>query len=645
MYRDWLEPYIRRLNVCVGCCPRHRIPHILPSNIRFKPIRSKHPIATVVFVPKKRPKNEVKTLYPLSSTSSIGVVAGYNEFLLPVSDCVSMLNVRLCILCSIRCTGVALRAVADLLVGACLRPGTGARIIALVGGPFTEGPGKIVSKHFDKDAAQFYKTLAEQLVSQGHVLDLFASAIDREISTCSTRQHKLTEFRAKLQDFAAAAPSPQPQPHSSVTKTNGRVLYPIGYGADPTGVQDSADAILQAMNDAFQLQSGLEMLPGVVDLGGVEIDLLGGSYKISKPLRFPASGGANVVVKGGSLRASDTFPGDRHLIEVWSPNSQVLEEKKYVVPTAGFTNAKDQNTVEIYYEDITFQNILFDSSYRGGGIFIVDSARIRINNCFFLHFTTEGILVQRGHETFISSCFLGQHSTTGGDKGEKSFSGTAIKLSSNDNGITDVVIFSAAIGIEIEGQANIVTGVHCYNKATAFGGVGILVKSGASLTRIDNCYLDFTAIVMEDPVQVHVTNGLFLGDANVVLKSIKGQISGLNIVNNMFNGNARNMVPIIQLDGKFSSIDQVVIEKNNVNGMSLKSTVGKLMVTGNGTKWVADFSSILVFPDRINHFEYSFRMAAAAGFPAHAVTNVSNNVVVIESDKAVNGVVSVAVDQ
>lgn len=42
-----------------------------------------------------------------------------------------------------RCTGVALSVAAGLL-GACL-PGTGARIIALVGGPCTEGPGMVSS--------------------------------------------------------------------------------------------------------------------------------------------------------------------------------------------------------------------------------------------------------------------------------------------------------------------------------------------------------------------------------------------------------------------------------------------------------------------------------------------------------------------
>ncbi|KAI3822994.1 hypothetical protein L1987_10597 [Smallanthus sonchifolius] len=95
---------------------------------------------------------------------------------------------------SLRCTGVALSVAAGLL-GACV-PGTGARIVALVGGPCTEGPGSIVSKDLsdpvrshkdlDKDAApyfrkavQFYEELSQQMVSQGHVLDLFASALDQ----------------------------------------------------------------------------------------------------------------------------------------------------------------------------------------------------------------------------------------------------------------------------------------------------------------------------------------------------------------------------------------------------------------------------------------------------------------------------------
>ncbi|CAM0150497.1 unnamed protein product [Urochloa decumbens] len=131
--------------------------------------------------------------------------AGVNRFLLPVSECECTLSTLLDELQpdqwpveaghrAIRCTGVALSVAAGLL-GACM-PGTGARIIALLGGPCTEGPGVIVSKDLsepvrshkdlDKDAAphfqkavKFYDGLAKQLVSQGHVLDVFASALDQ----------------------------------------------------------------------------------------------------------------------------------------------------------------------------------------------------------------------------------------------------------------------------------------------------------------------------------------------------------------------------------------------------------------------------------------------------------------------------------
>ncbi|KAF8393970.1 hypothetical protein HHK36_020172 [Tetracentron sinense] len=77
---------------------------------------------------------------------------GVNRFLLSASDCEYALDSLLDELQTdqwpvqpgnraLRCTGVALNIAAGLL-GACL-PGTGARIIALVGGPCTEGPGTV----------------------------------------------------------------------------------------------------------------------------------------------------------------------------------------------------------------------------------------------------------------------------------------------------------------------------------------------------------------------------------------------------------------------------------------------------------------------------------------------------------------------
>nr|XP_027081303.1 protein transport protein SEC23-like [Coffea arabica] len=130
---------------------------------------------------------------------------GFSRFLLPASECEYTLNSLLDELGtdrwlvppgsrSLRCTGVALSVAAGLL-GVCAA-GQSARIVALVGGPCTEGPGVIVSKDLsdpvrshkdlDKDAApffkkavHFYEELAKQLVSEGHVLDVFASALDQ----------------------------------------------------------------------------------------------------------------------------------------------------------------------------------------------------------------------------------------------------------------------------------------------------------------------------------------------------------------------------------------------------------------------------------------------------------------------------------
>ncbi|WZZ46649.1 LOW QUALITY PROTEIN: hypothetical protein YC2023_042908 [Brassica napus] len=430
---------------------------------------------------------------------------------------------------------------------------------------------------------------------------------------------KLSEYQDKIQERLAITPTlPRLSSSSHFPKIVGKVIYPIGYGADPTGRQDSSDAILEALTDAFKLQTGLHMMPHVADLGGVVVDLPAitrtGNLSGSLPPAVVKMNNCTMkVVKGGTFRASNVFPGNRHLIEL-------------VPPSSG-----------IFFEDVTFRDILFDSSFRGGGILVINSARIRITNCYFLHFTTQRVNVKGGHETYISNSFFGQHST-GGDKQEPSFSGTGIDLSSTDNAITDVVIFSAGIGISLSGEANMVTGVHCYNKATWFGGIGILVKS--HLTRIDNCYLDYTGIVIEDPVHVHVTNALFIGDANIVLRSVHGKISGLSIVNNMFSSKSRKNFQIVKVKGNFHEIDQVVIDQNNVSGMMLKSTIGKSKVFGNGTRWVVDFSHVLVFPNRINHYQHSF-LVRSGQIVASAVTEVSNNVVVVETDRAVAGTVSI----
>lgn len=197
------------------------------------------------------------------------------------------------------------------------------------------------------------------------------------------------------------------------------------------------------------------------------------------------------------------------------------------------------------------------------------------------------------------------------------------------------------------GQANIISGVHCYNKATGFGGTGIYLKlPGLTQTRIVNSYMDYTSIVAEDPVQLHISSSFFLGDANIVLKSINGVVSGVTIVDNMFSG-SNNGVGIVQLDQsnkKFGEIDDVVVDRNVVRGMKMKSTIGRMGLQGNGTTWKVDFNDVLIFPNLIKHVQCSLSVTGNS-FPSYVLRNVSENLVVVETNEAVSANLYVVVDQ
>lgn len=409
----------------------------------------------------------------------------------------------------------------------------------------------------------------------------------------------------------------------ATSSAGSRVYHVTDYGADPTGATDATAAIKKAIADAFSLPSNATMTAGIPDLGGAEIHLDGGSYLVNGPLTLPASGGGNFKIHSGSLRASAEFPTDRYLIELSAGSS---------APASSY-----------HYEYATLRDLMLDCGYRGGGVAVVDSLRVGIDNCYVAHFETEGILVRGGHETYIRNTFLGQHMTAGKDPGERSFTGTAIRLDGNDNSVSDVVVFSAATGIMVTGGANTISGVHCYNKAAGFGGTGIYLKlPGLTQTWVSNCYMDYTSIVAEDPVLLHVSGSFFLGDANVVLKAVRGVARGVHITGNLFNGRDKG-VDTVQLDGAFGTVEQVYVQQNSAMGMNLKATTARGSADGNGSSWTVDFAPVLLFPDRIGHVQYS--LVAGDAFPGHTLRNISGNQVVVATDKDVSATVHVLVDQ
>ncbi|KAH7520967.1 hypothetical protein FEM48_Zijuj08G0201800 [Ziziphus jujuba var. spinosa] len=407
--------------------------------------------------------------------------------------------------------------------------------------------------------------------------------------------HKMQAFKASLMrgsrgfvSHSSAAPHSQPQPPKAWRRSSpaARVYYKSDFGGDPTGVKDSTEHIQALLLAA----AGQGPSPGAQGVG--------------KPVQVPPAG--NIVVHG-TIQASNDFPEGGPVFDASPKQAPPAENTESFVDDIEPAQLSDPDPSSFSFEYVTFQNIMIDSNHRGAGISLSNALRTSIENVYVAHFSTIGINVHpSSSETYISNSFLGQHPTAGRDPHEGNFTGTAINLSGTNNALTDVVLFSSAVGVDVSGHGNTLSGVHCYNKATRFGGTGIyLRKSGLGQNRIINSYLDYTGIVAEDPLQLHVSNSFFRGDAFVALKSVKG---------------------------------------NSVEGMNNKATVAKGAVQGNGTSFTVDFNPVLLFPNRIRHVQYSL-IATNGAFPNHVLRSVSNNRVLVATYVPVSATVFATVDQ
>lgn len=81
-----------------------------------------------------------------------------------------------------------------------------------------------------------------------------------------------------------------------VRETSALVYHVTSYGADPTGKNDSTDAILEAITDALKGPVNGFLIQGIDNLGGARVELDGGFYLISRPIQFPLPGKGNLVV-------------------------------------------------------------------------------------------------------------------------------------------------------------------------------------------------------------------------------------------------------------------------------------------------------------------------------------------------------------
>jgi hypothetical protein len=321
----------------------------------------------------------------------------------------------------------------------------------------------------------------------------------------------------------------------------GRSISPVDFGADPTGRKDSW-AALNATLTACLNQSNLSPnghFPGdtsfgngkaILDMGGCDIDLGGGEYRISRPLVLPEYT-ANMQFGRGSLVAAPEFKGDF----------------LFVIGVKGSCRVP-QGSCNI---DINFPELFLDGAHVASGMQINNVMGVTIGpGGYFLNFTLYGLQINAGHEVMMDRCGFGEtnfdfdHEKEGRDP-----NATAIQINGNDHYILNSIVFSAKVGVEVNGAADYVSGVHVWfpvNHAVHFPDSKAFHVTGAG-NRFNGCYIDGGRAVFEHAaLQRNIwTNGFeccqgaspAAGTAASGILLLGPSVGpGLQIVNNEFGG-------------------------------------------------------------------------------------------------------------
>lgn len=250
-------------------------------------------------------------------------------------------------------------------------------------------------------------------------------------------------------------------------------VSPLDFGADPLGKRDSTAALQQCVAACVNYSASLDFLghfPGdasfgngryIANAGGCEIDLGGGEFLVSSTVVIPEYVG-NMRLGHGSLVADDT-PG------VFANGTFLLR-----VGVEGSCNVP-QGSCNV---DLGFPELFLDGRHVASGLQINNVMGTTVGpGAYFLNFSFYGIQVNKGHEVMLHRAWLGETNF------DFPFSETAlpkaiaVQLNGNDHYILDTVVFSAKVGLEVNGAANYVTGTHVWfpqNQALAFVAQGVM---------------------------------------------------------------------------------------------------------------------------------------------------------------------------
>ena len=435
-------------------------------------------------------------------------------------------------------------------------------------------------------------------------------------------------------------PSLPPITRQPATTVGAAIIRPSDFGADPTGATDSSPMMTKAMAGLLAARGPRHtMASNITDLGGVTLDLSGGTYLISAPLVVPPGYGNAQIVRG-TLRAAPNFPSARWLVEIGSTTC-----------TPRLPNGKPDGQGSCN-EFINLSEMMFDASHiAAGGIKVSKVMGTTIGpSVFFTGFNSVGLQINAGHEVMLSEAWLAEcYWSDNAPCAKKAAAGDgsmAVQINGNDHYLTDVIVFDYAhIGVQVNGAANILQAVHTWNG----GGVGMQVA--AHQTRLVACYLDYNKLVVVDPSQLAVTDTFFLEThANFTSKAFR-TLKGVQFSGNTYATEG----PSILIDPKFEDATDSVIDDEIDGGCTLKLTRGRQTVAHPlvpTTAFEFDFSDSLLLPT-IEEVLYSFTASpnfsphkAGGGWgPGSSYAQTKGKTVTVHFERPVTGKVTISVDQ
>lgn len=388
------------------------------------------------------------------------------------------------------------------------------------------------------------------------------------------------------------------------------------YGAVGDGVADDTAAIQAAVTAAFA--------------AGTKIEITGndGVYLISAPIEYPA--GELVTLRNAKMIADATFDTSRYMIEVASQD-------------AGICNT-----------DLVFDNLVFDAAHTGGCLLIDNYLRVCVNDCTFLHFSTDGLCLQNtidSHECLVSKCFSFEYLY--GEPGylTPSANSTGFRVSAFDNSLTDVVCYYTGNGMVVDAQYNLIAQAHLG------GGTNALhITDNAAFCSFNQTYIDSGRVLWEDPWNTEFIGCKFLHNTSdatfkfIVLKPLSAgrDIKGVKIINCSFHNINAATLTSVYVDtstGTFSSANVVncYIEGNSfVNVTPAFTKVRTSLYQSGATVWSFNLSSYFPF----GNVQKAFCSYYAATTPTAVanITNISGNTVTVTASAAGNGTVFLDAD-